>query len=96
MLEWLTTYWPAILVGVIFGALFSLVKEFLRRFVFSAVLFLMAYKAIVSGSGHIGVLSDHELAGSAMLGIFLGCLVRPGSAEIVRKIASMTHSGQEM
>jgi hypothetical protein len=93
MVEWLTTYWPAILAGLISATLFSLVREFLRRFFFSAVLFLIAYKVFVNVLAHAGAQWDHQLAGSAMLGIFVGCLVRPGLAGIVRNI---THSGREL
>jgi hypothetical protein len=91
--EWLTTYWPAILAGFIFGALFSAVREFSRRLVFSAVLFLITYKVFVNALAHAGAQWDHQLAGGAMLGIFVGCLVRPGVAGIVRKLTSVKHSG---
>ena len=89
MVEWLTTYWPAIPAGLIFGALFSLVREFSRRLVFSAVLFLTTYKVFVNNFGHAGVQWDHQLAGSAMLGIFMGCLVRPGVAGITRTVVQL-------
>lgn len=92
MVDWLTTYWPAILAGLIFGALFSLVREFSRRLVFSAVLFLITYKAFVNALAHAGAQWDHHLAGAAMLGIFMGCLVRPGVAGIVRKLTSAARS----
>jgi hypothetical protein len=95
MVEWLTTYWPAILAGLIFGALFSLVREFSRRLVFSAVLFLITYKAFVNALAHAGAQWDHQLAGGAMLGILMGCLVRPGVAGVVRKLTSVTRSGGE-
>ena len=86
MAEWFATYWPAMLAGLAFGTLFSPVREFLRRFIFSAVLFLITYKVAVNNFGHAGVEWDHQLAGSAMLGILLGCLVRPGFAGLVRKV----------
>lgn len=94
MIQWLTTYWPAILAGLIFGALFSLVREFSRRLVFSAVLFLIAYKAFVNNFWHAGVQWDHQLAGGAMLGIFMGCLVRPGAAGVVCKLTSADVAGK--
>ena len=94
MVEWLA-YWPAILAGAVFGPLFSLVREFSRRLVFSAVLFFITYKALVNALALAGAQWDYQLAGSAMLGIFLGCLMRPASAGIVRKIRSMTHSRRE-
>jgi hypothetical protein len=74
--EWLTTYWPAIPVGFVFGALFSLVREFLRRLVFSVVLFLITYKALVNAVAHAGARWDHQLAGSAILGIVVGCVLQ--------------------
>ncbi|GLH75409.1 hypothetical protein SSBR45G_03170 [Bradyrhizobium sp. SSBR45G] len=95
MSEWLTTYWPAILVGAVFGTLFSLVRDFLGRFVFSAVLFLIAYKVLVNAMGHAGARWDHQLAGAALLGIFAGCLVRPGAARMVRTFRLTGHSGPE-
>lgn len=95
MVAWFTTYWPAVLAGLTFGALFSLVREFPRRLVFSAVLFLITYKVFVNVFGHAGVQWDHQLAGSAMLGILFGCLVRPGFAGLVRKITSAMHPGGE-
>jgi hypothetical protein len=63
--------------------------------VFSAVLFLITYKVFVNNFGHAGAEWDHQLAGSAMLGILLGCLVRPGFAGLVRKITSVMHPGGE-
>ena len=78
----MTTYWPAVLVGFVWGALFSLVSEFLRRLIFSAVLFLITYKAFVNMLGHAGLQWDHWLAGSALLGVFCGCLVRPACARM--------------
>ena len=85
MVEWVTTYWPAMLAGLVFGTLFSLAREFWRRLVFSAVLFLITYKVFVNVFGHAGAQWDHQLAGSAMLGIFVGCLVRPGFAGMFAK-----------
>jgi len=95
MIEWFTTYWLAMLAGLLFGTLFSPVKEFPRRLAFSAVLFLVTYKVFVNNFGHAGAIWDHEAAGRAMLGVFLGCLVRPGVAGMVRKVTSLTHSGRE-
>ena len=86
MVEWFTTYWPAMLAGLTFGTLFSLVREFLRRLVFSAVLFLIMYKVVVNVLAHAGAQWDHQLAGGAMLGILMGCLVRPGFAGLTRKV----------
>jgi len=94
MVEWFTIYWPAILAGLIFGALFSPVREFWRRLVFSAVLFLITYKVFVNAFGHAGAQWDRQLAGGAMLGLFTGCLVRPGVAGTARKLASVMHSFQ--
>jgi hypothetical protein len=48
MVGWFTTYWPAMLAGLIFGTLFSPVSEFSRRLIFSAVLFLITYKVVVN------------------------------------------------
>ena len=96
MVGWFTTYWPAMLAGLIFGTLFSPVREFSRRLIFSAVLFLITYKVVVNVLAHAGAQWDHQLAGSAVLGIFVGCLVRPAFAGIVRKITSVMHSGREL
>ncbi|MBR0752705.1 hypothetical protein JQ604_10960 [Bradyrhizobium jicamae] len=94
MVEWLTTYWPAMLVGFVFGMLFSLVREFWRRFVFAAVLFLITYRVLLKAMGHAEPQWDHWLAGAAILGVFAGCLVRPSAAGIARKVASALHSSQ--
>jgi hypothetical protein len=88
MVEGLFACWPAVFVltGFVWGALFSLVREFSRRLIFSAALFLITYKAMVNMLGHAGLQWDHWLAGSAILGVFGGCLVRPACARIIRQI----------
>nr|WP_041756191.1 hypothetical protein [Bradyrhizobium sp. ORS 278] len=88
MAEWLANYWPVILAGIVFGALFSLVKELLRRIAFSVVLFLILYRAVINATAHAGFRWDHLLAGSAVLGILAGCLARPGLAAVRRKLRS--------
>jgi len=68
-----------ILVGVLFGALFSLVREFTRRLVFGVVLFLITYKALVNAMGHAGLQWDHRLVGSGLLGVLPGLPPASGS-----------------
>jgi len=84
MVGWLTTYWPAVLVGLIWGSLFSLVREFWRRLINSAVLFLLTYKVIINASWDLRIPWDHPFAASAILGVFGGCLVRPACARLFR------------
>ncbi|MGJ4931789.1 hypothetical protein ACQR1I_32180 [Bradyrhizobium sp. HKCCYLS2038] len=93
--QWLTNYGPVIPIGFVFGALFSLVKEFFRRLVFSAMLFLITYKAIVNATAHAGFQWDHQLAASGLLGVLLGCLVRPAVAGIGRRLTSPAGSSRE-
>lgn len=81
--QWLTAFF---LVGLMFGVLFSAVREFFRRFVFSTVLFLIVYRALVNAMGHAGLQWDHQLAISGVFGSLLGCLVRPGLAQINRRL----------
>ncbi|MGJ4904948.1 hypothetical protein ACQR0V_25500 [Bradyrhizobium sp. HKCCYLS2058] len=81
--QWLTAFF---LIGLMFGVLFSPVREFFRRFVFSAVLFLIVYKALVNASGHAGLQWEHLLAIAGVVGSLLGCLVRPGVVHINRRL----------
>lgn len=96
LVEWVMTYWPAMLAGFVFATLFSLVREFWRRFVFSALLFLLAFRVLLNMAHGNSEGWDHLAAGSAMVGVFVGCLVRPGVAGIVRMISSAMHSRREL
>ncbi|MGJ4948884.1 hypothetical protein [Bradyrhizobium sp. HKCCYLS20291] len=93
--QWLTNYGPVLPIGFVFGALFSLVREFFRRLAFSAMLFLITYKAIVNATAHAGFQWDHQLAASGLLGVLLGCLVRPAVAGIASRATPAATSSRE-
>ena len=88
MIEWFAVYWSDLFTGFVFGSLFSFVRRFWLRLVLSTGLYVMTYKFAVTLVAHAVFRWSNELVGRTLLGIVLGCLVRPVGSALLRQIRS--------
>jgi hypothetical protein len=79
---WLIERWQNLLFGnLVFGVVFGLfglfIQKFWLRIAVGGGLCLSVYFWMVNAVGHAGFHWSNELASQLMLGVLLGCCVRP-------------------
>lgn len=88
MSELLALHWIELSFGFVWGVICSLQPRFWRRFLLAGGIVLAIYFLMVRAAAHAGFRWDNEIAAAGLLGVFLGCCVRPALDLLYRKTMS--------